>query len=521
MRKTIILLLLSLVLLGSVSSMALMRYTQATSNSFILTPIQDTYVESWNPSAQFWWSVQNVSIGLDAIGDQTNGWFQFNISSAYTGTITITSATVSIYAFAKDYGSLTDYLGIKSIAPATEGWNDHTITWSSQPSRYTYYEANDGSLPSLPNWITFNLYAGNSTQGIGALQDAYDNNRTKSYCINPQTTEWGIYVYSSESSIYKPRLTVYYDYVAPSEPTTPAPMLSLPELHTWIYYPIEDTVVSSGYPALPWGNQTTSQISYSSSVTSSLILKFNLANPDLIDGLPNNNNLSIVNLGFDMESAIFAQYCQDPGLTVFNTLRGIARAGEGWSENLTCWNNKPSERGTDITSPQMILINQAYNYSIIVDEDFMRYSIQNNYTYSIYHEVDQSYGFRGYNYWYMREWNQTGLSSYLKITAYVELGSMPTSTYPFLTFSNAPEYLARQWSLYGSQGVFIAGHILCLIVLAVIVVPIGFITRKKNLTVIVTMGCLVTCTAFGWLHIGIFAVIMILTVFYFAVAFER
>jgi len=296
--------------------------------------------------------------------------------------------------------------------------------------------------------------------------------------------------------------------------------LENPKIYEFLFYVRNDTVIKSQYGNLNFGWLNKSSIAYSYSIIENFLLKFDLRIPDLIDGESNKNNYTLYGQAFDILTLQFYQYCysappyQPPQWQAgANILSGIFRSNESWLENSVTYNTRPVYRPSAISVSQLIETGEAwYYYDFSTEEDYIRASIQQNYTYTIVHKVDQTDG-SVHNYWRLREYNDTIPYVYMKIA--IENLDSPTPEY--LTFVSAPAYFGLALGITP----FIAGHLLALILLTAIMLGILFITRNQYVILISSFGLLTIFMVFGWVNMGIYLILILTTVLLMGGVFKK
>lgn len=491
--------------------------------SFTLYPVMDTFVNSAIPDLQVMYANEQIQIGKGTTGYITIGWLKFNLSQASigVGAINITQAIFYLYAETKDWGTGLGLNALKSIDPSNETWTDTTITYNNMPTRYTPDEASWVAVNAVGQYYSWSLYpTGDPTYGLQAFQDAYDNNRTKSYAVNSTESVFSIQWTSMEGSSTKPRLEVSYTQDQ-DLPTEDLPIIENPEFLILKYYAIADSELRSDYPLMNYGSEPTGQISYSaqSGITRDHIFKFNISYPDLVDGAVN-TNFSLVNYTWSLVYVSFGQYCEYSPSSVsesadwrsYNTITGISRETEDWSEYIVTWNNKPDYR-EDIRSFYVDHLGW-YVTELTTDYAWIRYSVTNGTSYSVVNRVDKTKDSYGWNNWKLRESGIDPQSLYYRpnLEIKIAIGGYVAPVVPYLTFSNAHVYFAN--SLHVTP--FIAGHLLSCMIYMATLVPIAFLSRKNDyFDWILTIGsmCLfVAFLSFGWLNIGVFAILFLITI---------
>jgi len=529
MRK---LFLAPLILLVCFSLLSFWKPAKATSATISIFPSEDTIISAYFPNSQVWSNYTDLQIGNDTSIPETKiAYLKFDFSEIPAGA-TITACEINVYCKTIDYYSTYyAYYSIQGLTSfANETWDSDTITWNNAPTRNSGLSLEEAYLiiASAPEYKTISFdKEGNETYGLESIEYAYNNSLTKTYTLEmvvrygSATTFISTY-YSEDSSIYRPYLYITYDLASISETSeeiSSAPELENPKIYDLIFNVDSDTVIKSGYGNLNYGTLNKSSIAYSSSFHDDFLLKFNLSFPDYIDGEPN-IVYSLYGQAFDILELRFYQYCyQAPPFalpqwpTGANILHGIFRSNESWLENSVTYNTKPVYRPSAISLSQMIETGeQWYNYDFSTEEDYIRYSIQQNYTYSIVHKVDQTEG-TARNYWRMREYNAT--ISYVWMRVAIENLDSPIPDY--LTFVSAPAYFGLALGITP----FIAGHLLTLIFTFVILLGVIYITRNQYVILISSFGLLTIFMVFGWLNMGVYLILILTTVLLMGGVFKK
>jgi hypothetical protein len=492
-------------------------HAETTYGSFTLYPVQDTLVDKENPTLQLWSASDPLQLGNSTTyGHEHIGYFKFNASEYRSlGNISIYLASLHFHLDSLDMGSVGNFMWIYNTN--NETWSDSTITWNNRPA-LDVYEFGDSIVSTMPKWYNFFVPdSSNTTQGLGALQDRYDNNSTMTYCLAFNEFASLQSFASVESSSYKPYLTVSYSQTpATTEPTLARPSISAPTLYTLTYFVTEDSVVQSFNATANKNGETSSQIQLLTGVgqTASIYLKFNFSIPDRINGSPNTDNFTMEGVNFVANYIHFKTYCSfassDPMYNGFNVLEGLPRVNEGWNASTITWNNRPSTRGY-LTEYLWIATTGYKTFDLSQEEDYIRYSIQNESTYSIVHEVDSRSSRQVFSNWIMTEY--ASLSSSIEMEVVTEPQAIGTPS--VLTWTSAPSFLAVSWSVTP----FIAGHLLSAMIYLVTVVPISWILKKggrgdfiKWTIIIANFVFLTMFMWFGWLNIGLYVILLILTI---------
>lgn len=485
-----------------------------------LYPCNDTMTTSVSPNSQTWYNYVDVSIG-NVSGMQYEVWLKFNLSSITSlGNISIYLATFYWYCNGKNAGNaINQPINLTSIDPTNESsWADSNITWNNAPTMNNYNEFDGLWLTSGYNaWYSEQL---SLAEGMPALQDAYNNNRTKSYVLFLTTNDLLLSFITSKSGDYKPYIFIRYSQTSTGEPTEVRGSLSRPEEHTFTFLSTMDVEINSLAANTNYANESIAPTEYSRtspSVTINLLFKFNLSIPTYID-----NKL---NIAFDFRfnnfwslSITFRAYCDYVGSAGFNILQGIYRANESWNPNIVTWNTGPTSRGT--ISYNSIVDNPGYislTFSS-TEENYIRYSIDNNYSYTVVLGVDEDACSFAWMNWRMLEYNSTKPT--LTMDADVEaFPNLPLT--PVLTWFNAPYNLGLSWGLAvdsANQTCWLAGEILTLAMFMVTVVPITWATqrgkRERNdiLFLVLTVASLGIATFLTWNDVKVFMLILILLI---------
>ena len=518
MKRLLPLLLVSILLLVPIFKAIPLGHSDITSGSFTVTPQEDTEVMSDAPNSHLWSSNANLQLGnRSSPANDQRGYFKFNMTSAYVGAINITTALLRFYMSNLDFGSLGDVINIWNTN--NESWSATTITYNNAPA-LDIIEVYDVLSTSTPQYYSLWIpSSSNTTQGLGALQNAYDNNETRTFCLGfylfNSAMEW-----STMESSFKPTLTITYTQTLFNESTLPRPSLSNPTNYDAIFYAKEDAVVEVQAPSSNFGSENISQIQDLSGVgyRAYIFLKFNFSIPDIINGEPNENAFTLSGVNWIANSLIFKQYCQyvseDPTYQGWNIIEGIPRANETlWTQSTITWNNQPLLRGY-ISDPLSMTTIGFKSFDLSTEESYIRYSIANGYTYTIVNMEDDQISRNAFSNWIMTEWGT--LTPYIEIALSTEPQAFSLPHAP-LGFSNAHEYLAVQWSITP----FIAGNLLSAMVYTVTVVPISFILRKagkgdfiKWTIIIANFVFLTMFTWFGWLNAGLYIILLILTILF-------
>jgi hypothetical protein len=489
-------------------------------------PCNDTLTSQTANSSQLWYNDLKLQLGYGAgATSQRIGWFKFNMTSSYVGAINITSATVYFYVQSVDFAPSSSYWYLKSIAPTNETWIDKTITWNNQPSRYNFTEAPGVTFSNTPNtWYQFSLtntFPINSTEGITALQTAYNHNRTKTYVLYTNTQPQYQWITSKEGGANKAKLVITYTQTIASQ-TVGAPYIANPETHSLEFFAKEDSQVNSIFPNMNYNGMNISQDQWSNSsgARSDIYLKFNMTWPDLVDGAAN-ANFSLATIQWHATLIVFHQYCDfapylSPSWLGYDVLKGIPRTEENWSASLITWNNRPATLRTNELGNQYISSAGWKEFDISTDENLIRANVLNRTTYTLVNLINQRLTSQAYYNWRMIEYAKP-MVPWILMT--VETGTIPVSVPQVLTLFNAPSFLARSWSmpgdLYGQQGYFIAGILISSMLYMVTVLPIAWIMRKSSqrniMLTIASIGALVMFTFLTWLDWRILTIIILVT----------
>lgn len=494
------------------------------SSSFTLYPCNDTKTLNYTGfyDQQLWNTNTLLQLGEDNTTSPKStswGWFKYNMTEAYRGTINITSAKLYWYLDHIDYGGEGQYIYYEtwSIDYTNETWFDHNITWNNQPTlKSSIEEQEKQQIIAEDQFYWWKLKdPGTGSYGCDPLQTAYDNNRTKTYVLklspdkNYFMAEW----VSTDASSYKPYLRVEYEYEESEGEEDTTPDIPNPYYYTMTFYPTFDVKVYNTLPDSNFEGENVSQIHYdiSDGRVSDLLLKFNMSFPNLINGEENTNNILLEDYPFDTLEITFFQYCgfspdteEDIDWKPYHLLTGIDRSDEDWNSSLVTWNSKPSYRN-DVSLTTYIESDGWFSHDFLTDENFLRKTIKNLTTYTVVHRVDQDKDKYGFSDWRMSEFEDQ-FKPYIQLKLAIEELTLPVKDY--LTFSTAHIWLASQWSITP----FIAGHLLCAMIFTVIIVPLYFVTRKL---MIITMGTImlsVSFIIFGWLHLGVFIFILAFTI---------
>lgn len=468
----------------------------------------DTMVDSVFPTTQSWSAWDELDLEYNGATALYHwGWYKFNLTEAWRGAINITSVKLGFFDNYIAMGSGSSYWVVRSIDPLNETWADTTITWNNQPSTYGWYEAPPTSIPySNQQWLIFDLYAGNSTQGIGAIQDAYNNNRTESFRLGCTSTPYTVWFYTREATNNKPYLQVFYTQTETSEEMG-RPTIENPSYKTLRFYAIADTAVTSASPDTNYDGENISQVNYRASMgfTTDIMVKFNISYPDYIDGVKSDKTFSLHDYYFTASSIVFESFCHyvpfDQALQGFDCISSIARADEGWNASTVTWNTRPLYHSRWMSST-LITNAQYWTFDIGEDEGIIRANIYNHTTYSIVNHINHNKSAEGVNSWRMLEYEYLMQDGYSRLWPHIDM-EVAISTYtvpsiPHLTWTNAHIYLANQWHLTP----FIAGMLLCAMIYGAFMVPIGWMLRRANKGVffmlVLTMVFDTIFLMFGW-----------------------
>jgi hypothetical protein len=487
-----------------------------TTGTITLYAINDTSTYSDAPGSQFWYNAPYLAVSYDSsTGYDHRSWFKFNLSTAYIGAINITSAKLQLYCTELRYSDPSSPIfNIRSIDPTNESWIDTTITWTNMPTRYAWYETDNPTVVNAQNsWFTWIMSdPGNSTKGMGAVQDAYDNRRTKTYVVQSSCNVWQPWFFSEDWTEFKPQLILAYsqEYGGESDATEGQPSLNNPITYDLLFYPDADIRVNP----LSWSyteNVSQTRHSIDDSYDNFLYLKFDLSHPDLVDGIPNQGSFTLANVSFVAYNIRFSQFCWyappiDSGWIGYNTVSGIPRSNETWDQTTMDWTTKPSWRSMNTTAYDYIAIYGYYHtYPITDEQDYIRYSINHGYNYTVVHHVDLDKSDHAYSNWVMVD------SSYPQYRPYLFMSvamSNQTNIQPSLTISNAPWYLAQNWMITEFQ----AGLILSAGLFFAVAIPIAYITKNKYIILITIFGLLGMETMFNWLSIGLYLIVAVVLI---------
>jgi len=497
-------------------------HAEVENGSFIIYAQEDTLVDKELPNQQSWDTNTQLQLGNSTAtyGPHEHiGYYKFNMSekNGELGALDFSTfrAYVLIWFANLDMGSLGDTYQLYDLN--NESWSASSITWNNRPA-LDYPEGMAHSLGSTtPTYKVFVLPWGNWTYGTIAVWDAYNNNVTRSFALgfllHDSLTEWE----TAEGS-HPPELWIEYTrQITTDEYTSTRPALTNPSRYTLTYFADEDAVVKSFDASTNFGTENDSQIQYASAsgVTTSLYLKFNLSYPDLIDGVDNTENYTLSEVNFIAESIFFKQYCtfapEGFSWESYNHLEGLFRDNEtSWNQTAITWNNRPQSRGS--LTLKLYIEGQGWTtYDLSLEEDYIRYSVGNNFTYSVIHSVDPSYTRQGFSNWRMTEYNAQ--CPYIEMVVLTEPHALSLPS--VLTWTTADDYLAVSWSI----SPFIAGHLLSSMIYLVTVVPISFILAKvkksefiKWTIIIANFSFLTMFVWFGWLNVGVYVILLILTV---------
>ena len=512
MKRLILLLLIPFILAPIFASIPL-SFSEITYGSFTINPLEDTCVKSNAPDTQAWYSSADLQLLNTTLGDSI-GYYKFNMTTEYVGEITIQTALLRWYMSHLDFGSVGTVINVWNTN--NETWFDHNITYNNAPP-LDIIEVYDTLSTSTPQYYSFWIPSSdNTTQGLGAIQDAYDNNITRTFCLGFYLWDTGMEWSSTDSATHKPTLTIAYQKTSESEDTQDRPSLNQPTMYSLIFYAEQDALVELQLPSTNFGTDNISQIQEMSGVgyRAYMYLKFNFTTPDRINGDANTEGFTTLGVNWIAQSIVFKQYCQfvpEVSFQGWNVLEGIPRANEtSWNQTGITWNNRPNLRGR-ITESQFINAIGWKGYDLAFEENYIRFSMSNGYTYSIVHKVDDRISRQVYQNWIMSEWN--ALVPYIEMVVFTEPQAFVTTT--ALTWTTAPNYLARSWTLTP----FIAGHLLSAMIYTVTVVPISFLLKKGGKgdfikwTIIIANFVFLTLFAYvGWLNPYFYIILLIFTI---------
>jgi hypothetical protein len=476
-------------------------------------------------SDQLWYNLPDIQPRYDSISDPSVrfGWVHFNLSAYYVGAITIKSARLYIYgsSIALNRYSYSVKYDAYGIAPSNETWVANTITWLNQPSLLSLRDhTNDVVLSSPPQYLEFDLVTTNASLGTQALQTAYDGNLTKSYCIINVYDGIEIAFNSMEATSNKPKLVIDYDLVEGGESTMSAPTVLNGVVYDLVYYPYEDTRVTTESPTTPIGYVTHGKVQYiaSTSERSDILSHFNVSRPSLVNGVSNNGTLSLKNTDFAIYQLSFSMYCYvvvDP--YGFNNLQGVFRSNETWSHSTVTWNTKPIYRSGFLSTNNYVDKTGMITWNILSEGDYIRYSIMNNYNYTVVNTLDSNFYVNSYN-----EWLMQGDPSAVTVTVkpYISMrilaSNLTAPSTSVLAVTNWHVALAYELGLtpYGEVGNFTAGALLSSFFFMAITVPLCFIAKNKLFRFILILAPMTIFMWFGWLHIGLYLIIALLCFIY-------
>jgi len=510
-------------------------HADTTTGSFTIYPCNDTKVDKVIPNTQSWTNDSIIELAWDSSPvEEMRGWFKFNLSTSYIGPLNITTATFYLYMITLVYGDAGTWV-LRSIDPSNETyWTDSNITWNNAPTRYNWQEADIFDSSGAGTWLAISLYAGNSTQGLGALQDAYDNNRTKSYQVQDYTTPSYANFTTIDSTSNKPHIVIEYNQTVGSEATTSRPSLTNPSrTYTLDFYTFQDALVNSVSGNTAYPNDSIDQVNLNSGsgIKSMIFSQFNLTFPTnaywqengIAKGLYvyGNDSWNMASHEWIALSIVFVGYC-DFTFGGYNDLLGLNRTNENWTDATLTYNNMPPTRSSSLSPPVQISRTGFTRFDISTQEDYLRYSIQNTFNYTLINEINSTYSSGiGYNNWRMLEYG-FGFS-YIEMNIQFGTGAT-TGPSTILGWFNVPYIFALNLGLGDPSGVgaFIAGMILTFCIYIVLVIPIAYIMRSKKLSIILlTLAVLTPLMILGWLNIGIYALIIILTLLQMGGVFKR
>lgn len=492
--------------------------TQIVNGSFTLYP-EDTEVMENAPNSQSWYTNAQLQLA-NWTALEKRGYFKFNLSEAYRGALNVTGVQLMFHFAHFDFGTVGNEIDIYDTN--NESWFDHNITWNNAPP-LQYLEVYDSLHSSMAMWYTFFLSEGegNTTFSMGGVQNAYNTNSTRTYVmafpLMYSFMEWD----TNESATYRPYMVVYYSQNLATEQETPRPNILQPTAYSLLFFADQDALVKSWSITENAGSENVSSVEglVSSGYISILYLKFNLTRPDRVNNSPNSDNFTLTNVNFIATRIVFSIYCgylpQDVMFRGYFITEGIPRENEtSWNETSLTWSNKPSTRG--YTSFQTYIDKEGYvSFDISLEENFIRYSIQNETTYSLVFETDQRASGNVYASFYTHEAELD--IPYIGMDITTEPSAL-TVTVP-LSWTNADEYLAVSWKLTP----FIAGHFLSAMIYCVTVLPIGWIARKSHekakfvamLLLVLSVIELTAFVLFTWLNGGIYVILLIILILFF------
>ena len=486
---------------------------ETVSGSFTVYPQEDTEIMENLPNTQVWENLTEVQTS-NWTGYDRRFYMKFNFTDEYRGTLAITGGMLRIHY----NDSLVGYVGneIDIYDTNNESWFDHNITWNNAPP-LDDLEVYDSLHSSQASWYTFFL---SEDLAVTGLQNAYDTNTTRTFVLAHPLMYAFMMWNTVESTSSKPYLVVYYEQTLTGESTLGRPAIERPTPHTLKFFPIADSVVQSWNVTANTGTENDTQVEalVSAGYIAIEYLKFNFSIPDRIDNNLNSQNFTLTNVNWYANRLVFKPYVSflptDISYRGFWVTQGILRTFEtSWFENNITWSNAPTTRG--YTCFQTWIGSEGYQtFDIQADEDFIRYTVANDTTYTIVFGVDQRASRSAYANFHTRESDFS--LPYVEMEIVTEPSALEVTI--GLTWTTADEYLANTWNL----SPFIAGHLLCAIVMSVTIVPIGWIARsahekKKEILTLLLFSLIIELTAFlifTWLNIGIYVILLIILILF-------
>jgi hypothetical protein len=365
----------------------------------------------------------------------------------------------------------------------------------------------------------FDLTTTNASLGVQALQTAYNSQLNKTYVVNGVNDGIEAEFHSSEGT-NKPKLVVDYDIVESGEPTMSAPTILNGVVYDLVYYPYEDTRITTDYASTPQGYVTHGKVQYiaSTSGRSDILTHFNLSRPSLVNGVSNNGTYLLRDVDFAVYQLSFNMYCYSLEIPYgFNFLQGVFRSNETWNSQTVTWNTKPTYRSGSLASHVYVEKVSMVTWDILSEADYMRYSIKNDYNYTVINTIDSQFTSNAYNQWLMQ-----GDPSAVTVTVkpYISMrilaSNLTAPSTSVLAVTNWHVALAYELGLtqYGAVGNFTAGAILSSLFFMAITVPLCFIAKNKLFRFILILAPMTIFMWFGWLHIGLYLIIALLCFIY-------
>ncbi|OGY23382.1 MAG: hypothetical protein A2172_04095 [Candidatus Woykebacteria bacterium RBG_13_40_15] len=168
--------------------------------SVMLTPTEDTYINSYKPTTWYGAALTVVGEYNDDPFTKKRALLKFSLSSIQTGAV-INSAKLHLY---QTQASGTPGWGAIAFAPASKDWNE-TTTWNDNITwinGYAVYQAIDTSV----GWKEVDI-----TQIVDSWYKGILNNRgLVVYSTEGSGPNWYKYFSSSEAASNKPALVVTY-----------------------------------------------------------------------------------------------------------------------------------------------------------------------------------------------------------------------------------------------------------------------------------------------------------------------